>query len=174
MAYGAVGYGIRMAAVLAAAAPLTGCGTPAVTTDELRAQASASGNIENIEVNRPLREVAATLRERAGACLQDVVTTTMGGPRRPSMQFRYHETVAVTDRRVDLTVQALLNNPFKTYAEPADGAYVLTARAEPIDGTHTRIEIVASTGPYLVSSGALPAAVRGWAAGTSTACPVLS
>jgi len=171
---GALGFGIRIAAVVAVAGVLTGCGPVAMTTDEFRAQALASGNIENIEVNRSLREVAATFRERASVCLKDIVTTTTGGPRRPSMQFRYHETVVVTDRRVDLTVQALLNNPFKTYDEPADGTYVLTARAVPIDGTHTRVEIVGSTGPYLLSSDALPAAVRGWAAGTSTACPVLS
>lgn len=176
MGQGALGFGIRIAAVVAVAAALTGCGSAPLTTDEFRAQASTAGNIDNIEVNRSLREVAATFRERASACLQDRVTTTVSGPvaHQMMMQYRYHETVVVTDRGVDLTVQALLNNPFKMYAEPSDGTYVVTARAVPIDGAHSRVEIVGSTWPYAVSSEAVRAAVRGWAAGTSTACPVLS
>ena len=47
-----------------------------MTTDEFRAQSARLGNIENIEVNRPLRDVATTFRERASACLQDLRTTT--------------------------------------------------------------------------------------------------
>jgi len=165
--------GTAIAAVLLGANALSGCASGAMTTDEFRAQSAGLGNIENIEVNRPLRDVATTFRERASACLQDVRTTTVSGPttRMSMRKLQYHETVVVTDGKVELAVQAFLESPLKLYQEPANGAYVLMARASPINGGRTRVEI-AIAGPTF-SWGSLRTAVQGWAAGTSTACPDL-
>ena len=97
-----------VAAVLLSASLLAGCGgRVAMTTDEFRAK--EAGSVETIEVDRPLRDVAATFRDRAPACIQDVQTTSVNGPpgRMLMSQWRYHETVKVTDRQVELSVQAM-------------------------------------------------------------------
>jgi hypothetical protein len=140
-----------------------------MTPDEFRADAAGWGGVENIEVGRSLREIAATFRDRAPACLQDVETTTINGPaqRRMMTKWRYHETVLVSDRKVELIVQGLLESSLKMYEEPANGTYVLIARAFPIDGRRTRVEISGSA----FGRTSLHAAVRAWAAGTSVACP---
>ena len=165
--------GTAIAAILLGANALSGCASGAMTTDEFRAQSAGLGNIENIEVNRPLRDVAATFHERASACLQDVRTTTVSGPiTRTSMRkLQYHEAVVVTDRKVEFAVQAFLESPLKLYREPANGAYVLIARASPINGGRTRVEIAVADPAF--SWGSLHTAVTGWAAGTSAACPDL-
>jgi hypothetical protein len=162
-----------IAAVLLGTNGLSGCASGAMTTDEFHAQTSGLGNVENIEVNRPLRDVAATFRERASACLQEVRTTTVSGPttRMSMRKMQYHETVVVTDRKVELAVQAFLESPLKLYREPANGAYVLIARAYPINSGRTRVELAVDSPAF--SWGSLHAAVKGWAAGTSTACPDL-
>jgi hypothetical protein len=52
-----------VAAVLLYASLLAGCGgRAAMTTDEFRAK--EAGNVEIIEVDRPLRDVVATFRDR--------------------------------------------------------------------------------------------------------------
>ena len=162
-----------VAAVLLCAGLLTGCGgRPAMTTDEFRAK--AAGSVEIIEVDRPLRDVAATFRDRAPACIQDVQTTSFNGPagRRLMSQWRYHETVKVTDRQVDLSVQAM-TPPFSHFELPDEhGIYVMVARAVPVDGRRSRLEIYGSWGS-MFEEDRIKIAIRGWAAGTFAGCPEL-
>ena len=162
---------IALTRIAGAAVLLAGCSGP-MTAESFREQAAGHGSVENLEVNRPLRDVAATFRERASACLQDLRTTTISGPvtRTTMTKYTFHPTVLVTDRKVELTVQALLESHLKLYQEPANGTYILVARAFPIDGRRTRIEIFGSTLFYE----RLYTAVKGWALGTSAACPDLN
>jgi hypothetical protein len=57
---------------------MAGCGRTAMTADEFRSQ--QTGSVETIEVARPMRNVAATFRDRAPAYIQDVQTTNINGP----------------------------------------------------------------------------------------------
>jgi hypothetical protein len=145
---------------------LAGCSRIAMTTDEFRAQ--QAGDVETIDVDRPLRDVAATFRDRASACIQGVQTTRISGPAHRQMmtKWQYHEAVIVTDKKVELAVQGIVSG-LKLFDEPANGMYVLIAQAVPIDGRRSRIEIYGSTFGW----GTLRTAVKGWAAGTFTGCP---
>ena len=164
---------MAVAAVLLCASLLADCGGRiAMTTDEFRAQ--AAGSVEIIEVDRPLRDVAATFRDRAPACIQDVQTTSVNGPpgRMLMSQWRYHETVKVTDRQVELSVQAM-TPPFRRFELPDEhGIYVILARAVPVDGRRSRLEIYGSWGS-MFEEDRIKIAIRGWAAGTFAGCPEL-
>jgi len=163
---------IAVAALLVSAFTLSACTEIPKTAEGFREQAASVGSVDNFEVNRPLRDVAASFRERASACLQDLQTISVSGPISRTMMRKYliHPTVLVTDRKAELTVQALLEAPLKLYEEPANGTYVLVTRAFPIDVRRTRIEMYGS--PFFYDH--LHTAVKGWASGTSTACPDFS
>jgi hypothetical protein len=160
-----------VAAVLLSAGALAGCGRIAMTTDEFRAQ--QAGSAETIVVDRPLRDVAATFRDRAPACIQDVQTTSIHGPANRMLMSRwlYHETVIATDNKVELIVQAL--TPAARHLEqPEHGVYAVIARAVSVDGRRSRLEIYGSWGaPW--EEGTLKVAIKGWAAGTFAGCPEL-
>jgi hypothetical protein len=160
------------AAVLLSVGMLAGCGRSAMTTDEFFAQ--QTGKAETIEVDRPLRDVAATFRDRAPACIQDVQTTSINGSanRRLMTRWLYHETVVATDKQVELIVQVTTPAVVHMYEQPEHGIYALIARAVPIDGRRSRIEIYGSWGS-LWEEGTLKTAVRGWAVGTFAGCPEL-
>jgi hypothetical protein len=160
-----------VAAVVLSAGMLAGCSRIATTTDEFRAQ--QAGSVETIEVDRPLRDVAATFRDRAPACIQDVQTTSINGPahRQLMTKWLYHETVVATDKKVELIVQATTAG-LGMYEVPEHGMYALIARAVPIDGRRSRLEIYGSWGSLFEES-TLKTAVRGWAAGTFAGCPEL-
>ncbi len=161
-----------VAAVLLSAGMLAGCGRTAMTTDEFRAQ--QTGSVETIEVDRPLRDVAATFRDRAPACIQDAQTTSINGPahRRLMTRWLYHEMVVATDKKVELIVQVTTPAAVHMYEQPEQGIYALIARAVPIDGRRSRLEIYGSWGS-MWEEGTLKTAVRGWAAGTFAGCPEL-
>src|SRR5215469_8683531 len=132
---------IALTRIAIAASLLCGCWSAPMTPDAFREEAAGIGSVENFEVSRPLRDVAATFRERASACLQDLQTVSVSGPvsRTTMTKYTFHPTVLATDRNAELTVQMLLESPLKLYEEPANGAYVLVTRASPIDGRRTRI-----------------------------------
>jgi hypothetical protein len=157
---------LAVVAVVITGGGLAGCSRIAMTADEFRAQ--QAGGVETIEVDRPLRDVAATFRDRAPACIQDVQTTSISGPAHRQMMTKwlYRETVIVTDKKVELAVQGIVSG-LKLFDEPANGMYVLIAQAVPIDGRRSRIEIYGPTFGW----GTLRTAAKGWAAGTFTGCP---
>ena len=151
---------------------LAGCASLPKTPEEYRSQAISGGDVENIEVNRPFREVAATFRDRASTCLQDLVTTTITGPvsRRMMTKWFYHPTVLVTDRKAELSVQMATTQRPLFGDPPENGFYVIVAQAVPIDSRRTRVTVYGSSVFY----DKLYAAVKGWATGAITACPDMS
>jgi hypothetical protein len=156
-----------------AAGMLAGCGgRAAMMPDEFRAR--EAGNVETIELDRPLREVAASFRDRAPACIQDVQTTSITGPanRMLTSLWRYHETVIATDRQVELVVQAMTPQYGRFELPDQHGIYVMDARAVAVDGRRSRLEIYGSWAPVFENS-TLKIAIRGWAAGTFAGCPQL-
>jgi hypothetical protein len=163
---------IAVAAVLFSGCTLSACTEFPKTADAFREQAASQGSVENFEVNRPLREVAATFRERAAACLQDLQTVTISGPatRTTMTKYSFHPTVLVTDRKVELHVRARIESGLQLVELPADGFLLLVTQAVPIDGARTRIEIYGS--PFFHRR--LYAAAKAWASGASTACPDMS
>ncbi len=158
---------------LLSAGMLAGCGgRTAMTTDEFRQQ--HAGDVQTIVVDRPLRDVAATFRDRAPACIQDVQTTSVNGPpgRMLASQWKYHETVIATDNKVELSIQAM-TPPYRRFELPDEhGIYVILARVAPVDGRRSRLEIYGSWGS-MFEEDRIKIAIRGWAAGTFAGCPEL-
>lgn len=146
---------------------LGGCGTTTLDPEEFRR--SMTGSAVRLDVNRPLRDVAATFHERAPACLS-VTTTHYSGPggRYTMTVMTYTPRVVVTDTRVELHLQARFHGP--TFHEQGEhGAYAFLAHATPLDAKRTHLEIWrgAFGGSMLVS------AVQGWASGSFSGCPDL-
>ena len=166
-----------MLRILAAAALLAGCAAQPQTAEEFRraipgAFFASSGTIE---VSRPLPEVAATFREKATQCLQGSVTTT----KRTITEFQiiiqeyvtaWKPTVAVTQERVELDVQAHTKGRLHLSRPPAGGPYRLVADAYPAGAGRTRLQWFSSwrDPDYLVR------AIAGWASGDSMECPDLA
>ena len=151
---------------------LGGCGGAATNPEGFRQQVAGGplGSVDRLDVDRSLRDIAATFRERASACLH-VTTKRYGGPAvRYTMQvWNYNPTVVATDTRVELHLRAKYEG-LTLYDQGTNGAYVLLAQATPLDARRTRLEI--ST---LASGGdALRNAVIGWAKGSFPGCPDLS
>src|SRR5262245_21969109 len=118
------------AAITAIALLLVGCVGFTLDADEFRRQMTGIGSVERFDVNRPLRDVAATFRERAPACL-NVTTTHYGGPavRYTMTVMTYTPRVVVTDTRVELHLQARFHGP-TFHDQGANGAYVFLVRSE--------------------------------------------
>jgi len=163
---------VALAAVLVVGCTLSDCTEFPRSAEAYRQQATAAGSVETFEASRPLRDVAATFRDRASSCLQDLVTTTVSGPTHRLMMTKnsFHPTVVVTDRKAELQVQMRPESGLQLVELPENGFLVLVAQASALDGRRTRIEIFGSSFFY----SRLYTAVRGWAAGTSTACPDMS
>ena len=64
--------------------------------------------MERLVVNRPLRDVTATFRERASTCLQTVTRTWSAHhtPLGTVTEYTYTPTVVEADGRVELHLQA--------------------------------------------------------------------
>jgi hypothetical protein len=148
---------------------LGGCVNFTLDAEEFRRQMTGIGSVERLDVNRPLRDVAATFRERAPACLS-VTTTHYSGPggRYTMTVMTYTPRVVVTDTRVELHLQARFHGP-TFHDQGANGAYMFLVHATPLDAQRTRLEIWrgAFGGDKLLS------AVQGWASGSFSGCPDL-
>ena len=147
---------------------LGGCGGASLTPENFRQQ--MAGSAEQLDVDRPLRDVGASFRERASACL-NVTTKTYGGPAvRYTMQvWAYKASVVVTDARVELHVRAKYEGP-TLYDQGSNGAYVFLAHATPVGARRTHLELWT----YASKGDALRNAVKGWAGGSFSGCPDLS
>jgi hypothetical protein len=143
-----------------------------MNAEDFRQQVSGGplGSADQLDIDRPLRDVAATFRERAPACL-NVTTKRYGGPAvRYTMQvWHYTPTVVATDTRVELHLRAKFEG-LTLYDQGADGAYVLLAEATPLGARRTHLEIRT----LALGGDALRNAVVGWAKGSFAGCPDLS
>src|SRR5262245_63136501 len=151
-----------------AAAVLGGCASPQ-TADEFR---QTKTKVDAHEVNRPLREVAATLRSRAPECLNATVRRTIPGPTYQVIDVAYKPKVVVTDRKAELHLQMrYVRGVLTTVNEPEDGYYVLVADVYAVDSKHSRAEMFASgMGGY----DPVVRAINGWITGKNLGCPDMS
>jgi len=147
---------------------LVGCGGAALSPEDFRQQ--MAGSAERLDVDRPMRDVGATFRERAAACL-NVTTKRYGGPAvRYTMQvWAYTATVVATDTRVELHVRAKYEG-VTLYDQGSNGAYIFLAHATPLGARRTHLELWT----YALRGDALRNAVKGWASGSFSGCPDLS
>ncbi len=141
----------------------------ALEPEAFRREMAKMGRVESLDVNRSLRDIAAAFRERAPACLNATTTSQHGpGMRYAITQWHYTPRVVVTDRRVELHVQARYGG-ITLYEQGPTGAYVLLVHATPLDARRTRLEISRAG----LGGEGLLSAVKGWASGTFAGCPVL-
>jgi len=159
---------LRRARVMMMAFLLGGCGSVALSPEDFRRQMASSA--ERLDVDRPLRDVGATFRERAAACL-NVTTKKYGGPAvRYTMQVWAHTaTVVATDTRVEMHVRTKYDG-VTLYDQGSDGAYIFLAHATPLGPRRTHLELWT----YTARGDALRNAVKGWAGGSFSGCPDLS
>lgn len=127
---------------------------------------------ESYEVNRPLRQVAATFQKRAPDCLNMTVQTT--SQTRTSYQVivaTYKPTVVVNSQRAELHLQRTFERGVvKVHKEPEGGYYLLVADAYPAGNNRTRIELFGpSKGHDMIYE-----AIKGWASGENLGCPDLT
>ena len=124
---------------------------------------------ESYEVNRPVKDVAATFRRKAPECLKVAVRTvsqTTGSYQ--NILTEYTPTVVVTDQRTELHVQQLHKTGVLYPSKPpAGGTYILVADAFPVAAGRTRIQLYGPSKGYDV----LYRAIRGWATGDNLGCP---
>src|SRR5262245_39357295 len=124
---------------------------------------------ESYEVNRPLREVAATFQRKAPECLPVTVrTVSQTSTSYQNILTEYTPTVVAGGERAELHVQQLHKTgviyPSKP---PPGGVYIFVADAIPDGAKRTRIQIYGPSRGYDV----LHRAVRGWATGENLGCP---
>jgi hypothetical protein len=128
---------------------------------------------ETLEVNRPLRDVAAAWQRRAPECLNaSVKTTSQTSTSYQVITSIYKPTVVVGKDRAELHVQRefkgggviTVGNP------PPGGPYIIVADAYPLPGNRTKLQLLAPTkGQDVVIR-----AIKAWASGESVGCPDLT
>jgi hypothetical protein len=127
---------------------------------------------ETVELNRALREVAATWQKRAPECLNvSVRTTSQTSTSYQVITTVYKPTVVVGKDRAELHVQReFKGGGVVNVGMPEGGHYVIVADAYPLPGNRTRLQW---TG---VSKGqdVLIRAVKSWASGENLGCPDLT
>lgn len=128
---------------------------------------------DSYEVNRSLRDVAATFQRRAPECLKVAVrTVSQTTTSYQNILTEYTPTVRVASDRAELHVQQLHKTGVLYPSKPPEGGvYIFVADAYPESGgKRTRIQIYGPSRGYDV----LHRAVRGWATGENMGCPDLT
>jgi hypothetical protein len=151
---------------------LGGCMVPALDAGEFQRQMTTYGKAERVDIDRPLRDVGATFRERASACLKTTTTTYSGqGQLRTMEVLHYTPTVVETPGRVELHLQ-VRREGLTVYDQGPKGIYGFFVHATPLDARRTRLEMWHT----LFGNGGEPLrqAVKGWASGTFSGCPDLA
>src|SRR5262249_8987868 len=129
-----------------------------------------AGSAERLDVDRPLRDVGATFRERAPACLNATTKKYSGPAVRYTMQvWGYNASGVAREPQVELHVRAKYEG-VTLYDQGPSGAYVFLARATPLGARRTHLELWT----YAARHEALANAVKGWAGGSFSGCPDLS
>jgi hypothetical protein len=127
---------------------------------------------ESYEVNRPMREVAATFQRKAPECLNlSVRTVSQTTTSYQNILTEYKSTVVAGGERAELHLQQLHKTgviyPSKP---PVGGVYVIVADAHPLAGNRTRVQLYGPSMGYDV----VYRAIRGWASGENLGCPDLT
>ena len=151
---------------------LGGCGMAHWEAGSFRNAMGSQGKVERLDVNRPVRDIAATFRERASACLQTVTRSERSSFHSTHVaiaELNYTPTVVEADGRVELQLQVRQTVAIEIGPTNPKGFFVFLAQVTPIDARRSRLEIWS-----MDWAKALPAAVKGWASGGFSGCPDLS
>jgi hypothetical protein len=121
------------------------------------------------EVDRSLKDIAATFQKRAPECLNvKVEATSSSSTSYQVIVTAYKPTVLVTDQRAELHVQQLHEKGVLNVTEVPDGGYfLLVVDAYPLDSNRSKLELFGPSRGYDV----LIRAVKGWASGENLGCP---
>ena len=159
------------AGLAAAALAIAACSPMPQTAEEFRKAVPGAmmAKTDSYEVNRSMKEVAATFHRRAPECLKVSVRTVS----RTNMSYQnilteYTPTVVVNGERAELHLQ----QHHKTgvvypSTPPAGGPYIIVADAYPMPGNRTRIQLYGPSKGYDV----VYRAIHGWASGDNLGCP---
>lgn len=163
--------GLRTFAVVFAGLLLQACGGMPQTAEEFRKAVPGAlmTKTDTYEVNRPMRDVAATFRRKAPECLNVTVrTVSQTGTSYQNILTAYKPTVVVTGERAELHVQQHHKTGVISPSKPPEGGfYIVVADAYPMPGNRTRIQLYGPSKGYDV----LYRAIRGWASGDNLGCP---
>ena len=158
---------IAVVASLAAVA----CAPMPQTAEEFRkaVPGAVMAKTDSYEVNRSMKDVAATFRRKAPECLNvSVRTVSQTTTSYQNILTEYKPTVVVNGERAELHVQQLHKTGVMYPSKPPEGGiYLLVADAFPLPGNRTRIQTYGPSKGYDV----LYRAVRGWASGENVGCP---
>lgn len=158
---------IAVATSLAAVA----CAPMPQTAEEFRkaVPGAVMAKTDSYEVNRSMKDVAATFRRKAPECLNvSVRTVSQTTTSYQNILTEYKPTVVVNGERAELHVQQLHKTGVMYPSKPPEGGiYLLVADAFPLPGNRTRIQTYGPSKGYDV----LYRAVRGWASGENVGCP---
>ena len=159
----------RIAAVASLAA--VACAPMPQSAEEFRKAVPGAmmAKTDSYEVNRSVKDVAATFRRKAPECLNvSVRTVSQTTTSYQSILTEYKPTVVVNGERTELHVQQLHKTGVMYPSKPPEGGiYLLVADAYPLPGNRTRIQTYGPSKGYDV----LYRAVRGWASGDNVGCP---
>ena len=122
---------------LAAAALLAGCGPR--NAEEFRKNLIVSH--DSFEVNRPYKDVAATIRQKAAECLEVEITLVctncvFGGKNMGKRNWT--PTLITNPERTELHLQAKFPDAI---GQPPNGDYEIVLDAVPLDKKRTKIDI---------------------------------
>lgn len=164
------------AIAIIAVALLAGCATQQPkNAEEFRKVAPGAFLMgsETFEVNRPLRDVAATWQRRAPECLNaSVRTTSQTSTSYQVITTTYKPSVVVGKERAELHVQReFKGSGVITVGNPPEGGpYIIVADAYPLSGNRTKVQMIAPTKGQDV----LIRAIKSWASGENMGCPDLT
>jgi len=161
----------RIHAVVLLSLMLGACVQMPQTAEEFRKAVPGAmmAKTETYEVNRAMKDVAATFRRKAPECLNiSVRTVSQTAGSYQNILTEYKPTVVVNAERAELHVQQLHKTGVLYPSKPPEGGiYLLVADAYPLPGNRTRIQLYGPSKGYDV----LYRAIRGWATGDNLGCP---
>jgi hypothetical protein len=158
---------------VAAALLLAGCASQHPQSAEEFRKAAPGGFMmasETVEVNRPLRDVAAAWQRRAPECLNvSIRTTSQTATSYQVITSIYKSTVVAGKDRAELHLQRQFKGSgvIIVGTPPADGDYILVFDAYPLAGSRTKVQWLGLQKGHE----AVVRAVKAWASGESLGCP---
>lgn len=159
------------AGVAAAALLIAACVPMPQTAEEFRKAVPGAtlAKTDSYEVNRAMKDVAATFRRRAPECLKvSVRTVSRTSTSYQNILTEYTPTVVVNGERAELHLQQHHKTGVLYPSKPpAGGPYIFVVDAYPMPGNRTRIQTYGPSMGYDV----VYRAVRGWAKGDNLGCP---
>ena len=159
------------AGVAAVTLAIAACSPMPQTAEEFRkaVPGAVMAKTDSYEVNRSMKDVAATFRRRAPECLKvSVRTVSQTSTSYQNILTEYTPTVVVNGERAELHLQQHHKTGVVYPSKPpAGGPYIIVADAYPMAGNRTRIQLYGPSKGYDV----VYRAIRGWASGDNLGCP---